>query len=118
MWSECFGMVIEQANCVKKEDWEWHILGTVDELEFELNIVCAKQVSQFISLSCDHVIIVNFELDTYSQETSLKGYVKKCTIETSAPCKQELEQWFENVECNVEQIFKVLKGIVLFICRF
>ncbi|XP_046464326.1 uncharacterized protein LOC124210068 isoform X2 [Daphnia pulex] len=86
MWSECFGMVIEQANCVKKEDWEWHILGTVDELKFELTIVCAKQ------------------------ETSLKGYVKKCTIETSVPCKQELEQWFENVECNVEQIFKVLKG--------
>lgn len=46
------------------------------------------------------------------QEFTNKGYIRKFTIETSAPCKQELGPWFENVECNIEQIFKVLKGIL------
>jgi hypothetical protein len=56
MWSKYFGMTIEQkTNWVKKEK-ECHIAwsGTVDELKFEFTIVCAKQVSQFISLLCNY----------------------------------------------------------------
>lgn len=47
------------------------------------------------------------------QDLTKKGYVKSFSIECSDPCKNELQQWFTNNEGNIEQTFKVLKGIKL-----
>lgn len=39
-----------------------------------------------------------------------KGYVKNFLIECSEPCKHEFQPFLNNIDGNIEQILKLLKG--------
>ncbi|XP_057373957.1 uncharacterized protein LOC130694869 [Daphnia carinata] len=85
IWSKSFGIAIDQAVYTKHESRKWHIEASGASLKFVVDIYCA------------------------TNETTKKGFIKELFIETTEPCKQELQPWFDRLDCNAEQIFKVLK---------
>ncbi|XP_032786851.2 uncharacterized protein LOC116924435 [Daphnia magna] len=85
VWSKSFGIAIDRAVYTKHNSRKWRIEASGASLRFEVDICCA------------------------TNEITKKGFIKELFIETTEPCKHELQPWFDKFECNIQQIFKVLK---------
>ncbi|KAI9556967.1 hypothetical protein GHT06_016761 [Daphnia sinensis] len=85
VWSKSIGITIDRAVYTKHDSRKWHIEANGASLKFDVDICCA------------------------TNEMTKKGFIKELFIETTEPCKQELQPWFDRLEGNIEQIFKVLK---------
>ena len=52
MWSKTIGMTLKQVTYATEKEREWHLQGSVDDLEFELKVLCSTNVISNISVPC------------------------------------------------------------------